>query len=248
MDLNVCIEDLGVRNTDDVIREKLARCKQLGFHTVALSVIVDLTSTKNPKQKKQLDIKPPPDKELYTTKLLKIYTRLTVKVSEPIQIYKLNKDPEASKYDLLALEPQNDKILAHIVSGSAELEILTFNLSERLDYKLFKVKYKLLEDRGVCFEINYGQAQTGSGSRRNIICNGQNLVEKTHKNIILSSGIDDIFRLRGPKDVVSLGVLLMIPPKRCHETVYKNGLKALELAKHRANPISSAIEEIDVVT
>lgn len=243
MDLNICIENCGVRDSDALINEKLDRCKQLGFHTIALSVCVDITSPK-PKQQQQLNIPMPPDKSLYTTRNMKVYTRLTVKVQETIQLFKLSKSPEASKYDLLALEPQNAKILQYIATGSTELDILTFNLSERLDFSLFKVRFKILEERGVCIEINYGPAQLGSSLRRNIICNGQNLIEKTHKNVILSSGVEDIFRLRGPKDAVSLGVLFMIPPKRCYNTVYKNGKKALDLAKHRANPISSAIELI----
>ena len=239
MDLNICIELDGVRDSDQVIREKLERCRELGFHTVALSVTFDAS---NP-DLKQLNIPPPPNKESFVTSL-KVYTRLTARVSENSQLFKLNKHPNSSKYDLLALEPQNANLLKYIATGSTELDILTFNLGERLDFSLFKFRFKLLEDRGVCVEINYGPAQLGSAIRRNIICNGQNLIEKTHKNVILSNGVGDIFRLRGPSDAVNLGILFMIPQKRCHDTVYKNAQMALECAKHRANPISSAIELI----
>lgn len=243
MDLNICIESDGIRDPDQVIKEKLNRCKQLGFHTIALSVYTDITHFVE-KSKQQLTVPAPPSNDLLVYSGLKIYTRLTVKVSETIQLYRLSKCSETSKYNLLSLEPQNNKMLQYITGGSADLDILTFNLSEKLDYNLFKTRFNLLQKRDICFEINYGPAQLGSSMRRNVICNGQNLVEKISKNLIISSGVQDIFRLRGPKDAESMGVLFMIPFKQCHETVYQNARKAIEVAKHRVNPISSAIELI----
>lgn len=240
MDLNVCIERDGIRDTDQIIQAKLEKCRLLGFHTIALSIEIDITD----KSKQQLNVPPPPDIQTITCSPLKVLTRLTVRVSETIQLYKLYKSPGLFKYDLLALDPQNSKLLQYITAGSAELDILTFDLANRLDNNLFKTRFRLLQTRGVCFEINYGQAQLGATSRRNIICNGQNLVEKISKNLILSSGVQDIFRLRSPMDAQSVGVLFMIPYKKCHEIVYKNGHKALEAAKHRKNPISSAVELI----
>lgn len=237
MDLNVTIETNGVRDTEQAIRQKLERCKTLGYHTIALAVVIDI--------KDNSPVVPaPPCVDSFGVHQLKILTRLTVKVSETLQLYKLGKCKETTSYDLLALEPQNAKILQYISVGSADLDILTFNLSDRLDYNLFKVGYKVLESKGVCFEINYGPAQLGSTLRRNIICNGQNLTEKTSKNIILSSGIDDVFRFRGPKDAESLGALFMLTTNKSHDAVFKNGMKAINLAKHRVNPSSSAIEMI----
>lgn len=235
MDLNVIVENCGPRDSDQIIKQKLARCKVLGFEAVALSVTIEIKDEK-------FEVPLPPDVEGLSSSQFKVYTRLTAKVSETIQIYKLNKSKETAKYDLLALEPQNAKILQYISSGSADLDILTFNLSQRMDYTLFKTAFRVLEERGVCIEINYGPAQLGSSLRRHTICNGQNLTEKTSKNIILSSGVNDIFRLRGPKDATSVGVLFLMAPNKCHEAVFKNGTKAINHAKHRANPASSAIE------
>lgn len=253
MDLNICIECAGVRDSDNVIREKLDKCFQLGFHTVALSVNIDVSNYKSKGKGSKaksgetddIHIPPAPDKKsLNLTNKLKVYTRLTVRVGHTEPLYKLSKNPVTSTYDLLALEPQNYEILQYIARGNTNLDILTFDLSDRMDFNIFKTKFKILEDKNVCMEINYGATQMGSSMRRNIICNGQNLIEKTIKNVILSNGVQDTFRLRGPMDAMSLGVLFMIPQKRCHDTVYKNGAKALESAKHRANPISSAIELI----
>lgn len=239
MDLNICIEKDGTRDPVNIIEDKLDRCLQLGFHTVALSVYIDIS---NFKAKNDITLPPPPDlKSLsYSTKL-KVYTRLTVRVGHADLLYKLNKHPLTPAYNLIALEPRNSDICNYLVNSATIMDILTFNLSDRLDFNLFKMKFKTLEDRNVCIEINYGAAQMGSSLRRNIICNGQNITEKTIKNVILSNGIQDTFRLRGPMDAMSIGVLFMIPLKRCHDTVHKNALKAIESSRSRKNPVSSAI-------
>lgn len=236
MDLNVIIENCGPRDNEQVIQQKLARCKILGFHTIALSVIIKLGDDNKPK------VPLPPDLKELNISQLKVYTRLTAKVSEVMQLHQLGKSKEAAQYDLIALEPQNYKILQYVTMGSASLDILTFDFSERADHNLTRAKYRLLEDRGVCIEINYGPAQMGSTLRRNIICNGQNLIEKTYKTIIFSSGIADCFRLRSPKDVKCLGVLFFLPDNKCHDAVFTNGLKAINHSKRRVEPTSSAIE------
>lgn len=231
------IDNCGNRDSNKVINEKLCRCKELGFERVAISVIME--SPKND----QFEIPPAPKmNELTIPSQMTVYTRLTAKVSEAIQIYKIIKSKERSNYQLLALEPQNMKILQYLAMGTTNFEILTFDLAERLDYNLFKIKLKCLEDKGVCIEINYGPAQLGSSLRRNTITNGQSIVEKGTKNIIVSSGVDDIFRLRGPKDAKYLCVLFMLPINKCHPAVYTNGLKAINLAEHHRNPASSAIK------
>lgn len=233
MELNLIVEDSGIRDTCQVMNEKILRCKVLGFKTIALTVVINAPV-----------VPQPPNLSALVTSQLTVYTRLTVRVKESLELYKLSKCKELSHYNLLALEPQNSDILQYICSGNAELDILTFNLSERLDYNIFKSNFKVLEDRGVCIEINYGPAQLGSALRRNIICNGQNLTEKTMKNIILSNGVSDTFRLRGPQDAKSLGVLFLLPSNKCFEAVFKNGTKAINLSKYRRNPASSAIELI----
>lgn len=239
MDLNIIIENCGKRDSDVTIREKINRCRELGFHTIALSVVVDIRG-------KNFKIPSAPNVETLGKYGLKIYTRLTAKTEQTLELFKLNKDKEASKYDLIALEPCNDKILQYIAGDNAQLDILTFDLSEKADYRLVKTHYEGLVRKGICIEINYGPAQLGSTLRRNIICAGQKLVEKCNKMMILSSGIDDTFRLRGPKDAECLGYLLMLPKNKCHDAVYKNGLSAIDQAKRRKNPSSSAIELVNV--
>lgn len=238
MDLNVIIDNCGERNSSQMINEKLVRCKELGFETIAISVIVDAS-------KEPFSIPPPPIIDnLIIPKKLTVLTRLTVKVSENIQIYKVNKSKERSKYDLLAYEPQNPKILQYLAMGNTTFEIMTFELASRLDYNLFKFSMKSIEAQGICVELNYGPAQLGSTMRRNTISNGQSLTEKSTKNIILSSGVDDIFRLRSPKDAKYLGVLFLMSINKCHEAVFNNGHKAINLGKNNSNPASSAIEMV----
>lgn len=237
MDLNIIIDNgLGLRDSDQLIKQKLQTCLTLGYHTVAVAVTIDLDSSSN--------IQSAPDFKQLVPAKLNVLSRLTVKCSETIQLYKLNKSKEVTTYDLIALEPKNSKLLQYIGSGSTELDILTFNLKERLEYSLFKASYKVIQKRGVCLEINYGPCQLGSSLRRNTICNGQNLTEKTQTNIILSSGVTDCFRLRNPKDAVAIGALLMLSRNKCHEAVHENAKKAINLSKQKRNPAASAICEV----
>lgn len=209
---------------------------ELGHKTIALAIVIDLEA------KQAVEVPPPPDTTPFKALKINVLTRLTVRCSETLQLYKLSKNVNTSQYDLLALEPQNARILQYISMGSADLDILTFSLSDRLDYHVYKIGFKVLEQKGVCFEINYGSAQINQASRRNTICNGQMLTEKTSKNIILSSGVDDMFRFRGPKDAERLGMLFLLPSGRCYDAAYNNGTKAINSSKHRKNPCSSAIE------
>lgn len=239
MDLNIIVGSKDTRDSPETIREKVIRCMELGHKTIALSIVIDLDAKQT-----NVQVPSPPTTGEFKSLNVKVLTRLTVRVAETLQLYKLNKHANTNQYDLLALEPQNSKILQYISIGSADLDILTFSLSDRMEYNLYKVGFKVLEQRGVCFEINYGPAQINQASRRNVICNGQMLAEKTSKNIIFSSGVDDIFRFRGPKDAESLGVLFLLPSGRCYDAVYNNGTKAINSSKHRKNPCSSAIELI----
>lgn len=237
MDLNIIVGNSEHIDPDKVINEKLCRCKELGFLSIALAVIID------PPKEGQINVpKSPKLDNLVIPKGLQVYTRLTVKVSETIQIFKVNKSKERSNYDLLALEPQNVKMLQYLTSASTPFDILTFDLTDRLDYNLFRLSFNNLEKIGICIEINYGPAQLSSTLRRNTITNGQSLTERSSRNIILSSGIEDTFRLRGPKDAKYLGVIFLLSTSRSHDAVYKNGAKAIHHAKHRTNPASSAIE------
>lgn len=242
MDLNIIVGSKESRDAPETIRQKVMRCVELGHKTIALSIVIDLEDTQRSDAKKDLVVPLPPDTDGFKPLKIVVLTRLTVRVGETLQLYKLNKNANTAKYDLLALEPQNAKILQYISMGSADLDILTFSLSDRLDYNLYKIGFKVLEQRGVCFEINYGFAQVNQAARRNTICNAQMLTEKTSKNIIFSSGVDDVFRLRGPRDAESLGVLFLLPSGRSYDAVHTNGSKAISSSKHRKNPPSSAIE------
>lgn len=243
MDLNIIIEDQGQRDNEQTIANKLLACKALGFHTVALNVIIEMTSDKGNK-KNSITVPKPPQLDasnIAVPKDLKVLTRLTVKISETMHIHTLGKCKERNDYDLLAYEPQNPKILGHLAAGNADFEILTFNMGERMDFALFKISLKLLEERGVCFEICYGPAHLGTSLRRNIICNGQNLVEKCKRTVILSNGIKDAFRLHSPKDAKYIGTLFLMSLNTSHDAVFNNARQALSLAKCRSNPIASAI-------
>ena len=236
MDLNIIVEEDSNRDADRIIEDKIKKAFDLGFNTIAIAVRISHEQVAN--------IPSPPTIPKEYQHNSNIYTRLTIAVNDPIQIYKINQSPESKRYDLLALEPLNKKMLSYLCGGPSDFDILTFSFEERVDFSLFKVSFKILETRGVCLEINYSKAQAGSTFRRNIICGGQNLTEKNNKNIILSSGTSDIFR--NPRVVVSLGPLFFLPSNLSHAAVHKAARRALRLSKMRKNQVNATIEMIEV--
>lgn len=128
------------------------------------------------------------------------------------------------KYEILAVEPINDKMLSQFCSGQFDCDILTLHMNNRLNVDLKRANLSLVginlpdiltpdvilhhiqpQKRGICFEINYNHALFNQTNRQNTISSAQLLVEKSRgKNILISSGARGTFGLRGPYDVSNL--------------------------------------------
>ncbi len=52
------------------------------------------------------------------------------------------------KYDILSIEPLNDKMLGHLNNGNFECDIITFQLTQRLPFDLKRANLSL-----VCYFI-----------------------------------------------------------------------------------------------
>lgn len=90
-------------------------------------------------------------------------------------------------------------------AARADVDIVTFNLSERLDFNMLTASHRSQGERGVCLEIHFGPTLMGSSMRRNLICNGQNVYEKVSRNIISSSGTGDL------SSVIEIDALAHLP-------------------------------------
>ena len=202
MDLNIIIHRDKRRDAKDVILSKLKKAHErkldgwwlqldvlilsnlclflllVGYKHVALSVYI--TSDELNK------IPEPPKIEVTRAENvnLKIFTRLTIQLEDTSNnVHKVKQSPIIKQYDILAIEPQTEKLLNNICAGTFECDIVCFNMSERLPISIRKIKPASIINAGICFEINYSQALGSSIERQNVIQNGQLLVEKTRRKV-----------------------------------------------------------------
>jgi ribonuclease P/MRP protein subunit RPP1 len=85
------------------------------------------------------------------------------------------------------------------------VDIITFDFSQRIDYKFKRTSVQPAITRGIFFEINYSQGIRDATGRRYLISNAMELIKKTKgKNIIMSSDALKALDVRSPYDMANL--------------------------------------------
>ncbi|CDF36234.1 unnamed protein product [Chondrus crispus] len=76
--------------------------------------------------------------------------------------------------------------------------------------------------QGIVFEIAYAAGLRDVNSRRFLIANAGAICRATRgKHLIMSSGARSEMELRGPQDIINLGILFDIPQEHSHNAVKK---------------------------
>jgi len=238
MELNVVVEKDKLRLSKQKIIDRIKKFHELGYNVVGLNVVVD------PENVNQ--IPEPPDIHLSDVgiKNLEIYTRLTVAVEDTLHTHRISQSSETKKYDILAIEPRNDKMLNQLCGGNFECDIITFDLSvDRLPLAIHRANFNLPISSGTCLEIRYGGTVTSQQSRINTFAHGQLLVSKTRqKNIIIGNGSTDIYTFCSPKEVSCLGLFFGLKENISNQAVYRNGALVIKHGRIRRNKNSQAVE------
>lgn len=113
----------------------------------------------------------------------------------------------ANSYHLLAVQPMSERVLQQACT-SLEVDIITFDFSKRLPFRLKPGPLQSALKRGLFFEICYAPALREETARRNFFTNALALTRATRgKSIIISSGARSAFELRGPYDVINMATL-----------------------------------------
>lgn len=236
MDLNLVIEEDKHRDPDDIIVRKIKHSISLGYKVIALAVHL------HGKSIGKTIPSPPTVHKNHSFPNVSIHTRLTVTVDDQSIMYKLSQSPSAKEYDILAIQPLNDKIMQSFCSGNIDCDILTTEMSEKLPFDLKRLNLALPINRGCVFEINYSQALSSQSARVSVISNSQLLVDKCRsKGILLSSGARSHIFVRSPYDVANLGLLFELKDHLCKEAVFKLGQSVLRHASARKNAASIAV-------
>lgn len=133
--------------------------------------------------------------------------RITVTVDDVIDAQSLTVgNAILNSFDIVAARPGNMKVMAYLCK-TAEIDIITLDLTHRLPFAANK---KLLDEaikRGIFIEILYSPIiGSSSGARLEVFSNTRILIQYLRgRNIILSSGADNLSQIRGPMDVCNIG-------------------------------------------
>jgi ribonuclease P/MRP protein subunit RPP1 len=150
--------------------------------------------------------------------------RVTIDMTEDGQAPALSSNnPLLAGFDLVAVRPSTEKLLLTAVQ-SPEIDIVSFDASKKLNFRIRTSIARQAVDNGIMFEICFGEALKDPLSRRNAISNARRIVDATKgKNIIISSGASDPLLLRGPYDFINLAHLFGLEAAAARKCMSQNG-------------------------
>ena len=196
----------------------LLRLHEFGFKTVAVNTDIDesVLSTDKKKKKKRNEGEPQqsiiPDaidieaiKKDFAGKL-KIFNRITFLCSDPAKTHTLNHCTSLKKYDLYAIAPKTQNAL-QFACTQLNADIITLK-SHSVTFKLNKKLYEQAVERGMHFEIQYTDLLDVESRKLSIHYSHLFHTYGKSKNVILSSGSNDVATIRNPYDLINLSYLL----------------------------------------
>ncbi|CAH1997876.1 unnamed protein product [Acanthoscelides obtectus] len=228
---DLCIQD-SYFNKDN-FQKNLKALYNYGYKTIAINQSIDDSDVEPKKKKKKGEPREPQDAVPVPFDLTKIeelvnklefggftiLNRLTVSFASLDTLYKITKSPNFKKYHIVAAAPTTPQALTHTCS-TFEADIFTFNPENKFNLRLNRKLYNQLIDRGYHFELQYAPAILDSTKRKNLIhaANLFHLFGKS-KNIIISSGADNVNYLRGPYDIINLGLIFGLSELQCKTAI-----------------------------
>ncbi|XP_060845277.1 ribonuclease P protein subunit p30-like [Rhopalosiphum padi] len=173
---------------------------------------------------------------------LTILNRLTIQISNIGQLQKILGSQNFKLYNILAVEPLNDKVLQDIVT-SPSIDIITCNMKTSITPK----DYTIAVEKNIYFEIFYGPMLFNSNTRQDTFTLAHLLyIKGKSKNLIITSGAANKLDIRNPHDVMNLGILLGLSRKqssqsitqRCYSTILKSYGRKLGKSAIHLKPVN----------
>lgn len=237
-DLNIVV-DRKNGNHMKLLMDTLKTAYNFGYDTVAVNTILPADALQSKKGKPTQIPKPLaiPLHDVVTEKnsrkKFKILQRLTVIISDAAQTHKLQTSNEVKEYDILAVQPENDKSF-HVCCSSLDIDIITFSIVSRLPVYLKHQQVGMALERGIFFEIVYTPSLWDAMVRRHTISNAINIISTCkRKNVIVSSQAEKPMDLRGPYDVINLCNLFGLKAAQARDVITSWGRGAVLKAECR---------------
>ncbi|KAJ0104152.1 rnase p subunit p30 [Diaporthe amygdali] len=162
----------------------------------------------------------PTSDDATASKLPTTLRRATVIVSDPTTNYRL--PSVAAAYDILACRPTTDKAFSAACTTMSEISMISLDLTQFFPFHFKPKPCMAAVNRGVYFEICYGQLVGSSDQRaRSVwIANVIELLRATRgRGIVLSSEGKGAGSLRAPADVVNLLAVWGLGPEKGLESL-----------------------------
>ncbi|KAJ2460271.1 RNA-binding RNA processing protein rpp1 [Coemansia sp. RSA 2424] len=145
---------------------------------------------------------------------IRVLRRLTVVVSDAAQSQSLTGSggAAAGEYDVVAVRPTSDKLLAAASSGAWEaVDMISLDMGGRWGYF---VKHKTAGQAlaaGLALELSYQPALADSATRQQWVSNAASIVRVTRgRGLVWTSAARQASDLRSPYDVTVLGEVLQL--------------------------------------
>ncbi|ELP89870.1 hypothetical protein EIN_461760 [Entamoeba invadens IP1] len=148
-----------------------------------------------------------------------------------------------SYYDILCFKPITEDALNFVLS-KCTCEVITF------DFHLNKFRVTVRNIRnarrlGVFFEINVypllSQPPLDESNRRQFIAQATDLVFYSKgRNLILSTGATIPSEMKGPEDLIAIGMSFGLTRSQAHDSIFKNPMTSLTRARKRV-PFKSMV-------
>ena len=226
MDLNLFVSD----DNNNILKT----CLELGYRTVAINDVVEFAVTKSKKKDKR--VAPVEDEVKQIRPMvgsMNQLSRFSTVLSDMSQLSEFQKHEKLKLYDIVSVQPMTEKIFLNACS-EMEIDIISFNLTERLPFLPKRSMVNCAIKRGISFEIIYSPMIEDSTARRNVISNANLLVDLSRgKNIIVSSGCKESLYLKSPYDVMNLCLLFGLNRKQALDVMTSNPRSVLLHAQAR---------------
>ncbi|CAL7950859.1 unnamed protein product [Xylocopa violacea] len=238
---DLCVNVSG--NEGQNLHSVLLKLYEDGFRTVAINTTIDESVLGADKKKKKKGDENETSQGIIFETIdienlrrefdgkLKILNRITFFCSDTAKTHILNHCSSLKKFNLYAFAPKTQNAL-EFACTNLNTDIITL----RPNFTTFRLNKKLYDqavERGIHFEIQYTDLLNVESRKRTIHYSHLFYTYGKSKNVILSSGTDDIGTTRNPYDLINLGHLLGLNEVRAKASILHQCKKLVLRAERR---------------
>ena len=152
---------------------------------------------------------------------LKLLSRITMVIEEQQQVRFIPGETVQS-YGILSVQPTTENLFQQICQ-TVECDVITFDMTSRMPFYIKHPQVSLAIEMGISFEIQYTPAIQDQNQDRHTIINALELIRVSRgRNVVISSCAERTIELRGPYDIVNLGLLFGLKQDQAKATISKN--------------------------